>query len=159
DFPRALLRGRYMAAVARMERNGVPTDTETLSRLTRHWTDIQDQLIADIDANYGVFEGRTFKTDRFATWLVRNNIPCPRLESGRLDLTEDTFREMARAYPRVAPLRELRAALSEMRLSDLAVGRDGRNRTMLSAFRARTGRNQPSNTRCIFGTSVWLRGL
>ena len=87
------------------------------------------------------------------------DIPWPRLESGRLDLSDDTFREMARAYPAVAPLRELRAALSEMRLSDLAVGSDGRNRTMLSAFRARTGRNQPSNTKFIFGPSVWLRGL
>ena len=66
---------------------------------------------------------------------------------------------MARAHSIVAPLRELRAALSEMRLSDLAVGRDGRNRTILSAFRARTGRNQPSNSRFIFGPSVWLRGL
>jgi DNA polymerase-1 len=159
DLPRALLRGRYMVAAARMERNGVPIDTETLGRLRHHWSDIQDQLIADIDANYGVFDGRTFKTDRFADWLARNHIPWPRLESGRLDLSDDTFREMARAYPVVAPLRELRAALSEMRLSDLAVGRDGRNRTMLSAFRARTGRNQPSNTKSIFGPSVWLRGL
>jgi DNA polymerase I len=127
--------------------------------LKRHWSDIQDQLIAEIDTNYGVFEGRTFKADRFAAWLVRNKIPWPRLNSGRIDLSDDTFREMARAYPAVAPLRELRAALSEMRLSDLAVGRDGRNRTMLSAFRARTGRNQPSNTKFIFGPSVWLRGL
>jgi DNA polymerase I len=158
-LPRALLRGRYMVAAARMERNGVPIDGETLSRLRHHWLDIQDKLIADIDANYGVFDGRTFKFDRFADWLARNNIPWPRLESGRLDLSDDTFREMARAYPAVAPLRELRAALSEMRLSDLAVGRDGRNRTMLSAFRARTGRNQPSNTKFIFGPSVWLRGL
>jgi DNA polymerase I len=46
-----------------------------------------------------------------------------------------------------------------MRLSDLAVGSDGRNRTLLSAFRARTGRNQPSNTKFIFGPAVWLRGL
>ena len=30
---------------------------------------------------------------------------------------------------------------------------------MLSAFRARTGRNQPSNTKFIFGPSVWLRAL
>ena len=159
DLPRALLRGRYMVAAARMERSGVPIDTETLSRLRHHWANIQDQLIADIDANFGVFDGRTFKADRFAAWLSRKNIPWPRLESGRLDLSDDTFREMARAYPDVAPLRELRAALSEMRLSDLAVGRDGRNRTMLSAFRARTGRNQPSNTKFIFGPSVWLRGL
>src|SRR5262249_11887399 len=57
DLPRALLRGRYMVAVARMERNGVPIDTETLNRLRCHWSDIQDQLIAAIDANYGVFQG------------------------------------------------------------------------------------------------------
>jgi DNA polymerase I-like protein with 3'-5' exonuclease and polymerase domains len=46
-----------------------------------------------------------------------------------------------------------------MRLNDLAVGRDGRNRTLLSPFASRTGRNQPSNTKYIFGPSVWLRGL
>ena len=36
DLPRALLRGRYMAAAARMERNGVPIDTATLALLLRH---------------------------------------------------------------------------------------------------------------------------
>src|ERR1019366_1706379 len=159
DLPRALLRGRSMAAAARIERNGVPIDIGTLNRLKRHWFDMQNELIADIDANYGVFDGRTFKADRFAAWLVRNDIPWPVLKSGRLDLGDDTFRDMARAHPAVAPLRELRATLSGMRLSDLAVGRDGRNRTILSAFRARTGRNQPSNTKFIFGPSVWLRGL
>jgi DNA polymerase I-like protein with 3'-5' exonuclease and polymerase domains len=56
-------------------------------------------------------------------------------------------------------MRELRHALSQLRLADLAVGRDGRNRTLLSAFRSRTGRNQPSNAMFIFGPSVWLRGL
>jgi DNA polymerase I len=66
---------------------------------------------------------------------------------------------MAKAYPAVSPLRELRSSLSDLRLNDLAVGRDGRNRTILSVFRARTGRNQPSNSKFIFGPSVWLRGL
>ena len=159
DVPRALLRGRYMAAVARIERNGVPIDTRTLGQLKRHWLDIQDQLIAEIDKDYGVYEGRTFKADRFAGWLGRTGIAWPHHQSGRLDLSDDAFREAARAHPVVVRLRELRSALSEMRLADLAVGRDGRNRTMLSAFRARTGRNQPSNTKFIFGPSVWLRGL
>src|SRR5262249_51221985 len=123
------------------------------------WEGIQDDLIAAIDADYHVFEGRTFKADRFAAWLTAAGIPWPRLESGRLDLSDETFRQMARVYPVVAPLRELRAALSEMRLADLAVGHDGRNRTLLSVFRARSGRNAPSNTKFIFGPSVWLRGL
>jgi hypothetical protein len=142
-----------------MERNGVPIDTDTLELLRRHWSHIQDQLIAEVDRDYGVYEGRTFKADRFADWLTYNNIPWPSLDSGRLDLSDDTFREMARVFPMVAPLRELRSALSQLRLSDLQVGKDGRNRTLLSAFRARTGRNQPSNTKFIFGPSVWLRGL
>ena len=80
-------------------------------------------------------------------------------DSGKLDLSDDAFRQVARAHPSVAPLRELRSSLSELRLSDLAVGEDGRNRCLLSAFRSRTGRNQPSNSSFIFGPSVWLRGL
>jgi DNA polymerase-1 len=159
DLPRALLRGRYMAAAAQIEHYGVPIDQPTLTKIQTYFPAIQDRLIARIDANYGVFDGRTFKADRFAVWLSRAGIPWPRLESGRLDLSDDAFRQAARIYPAVAPLRELRSALADMRLSDLQVGRDGRNRTMLSAFRARTGRNQPSNSKFIFGPSVWFRGL
>jgi DNA polymerase family A len=159
DLPRALLRGRFMKAAARIEWNGVPIDTATLVLLRRYWTDIQDDLIAAVDKDYGVFDGRTFRLERWEHWLAAHGIPWPRLESGRLDLSDDTFRQMARSHPAVSPMRELRSALSEMRLSDLAVGSDGRNRTLLSAFRSRTGRCQPSNTRYIFGPSVWLRNL
>jgi DNA polymerase-1 len=159
DLARALLRGRYMKAAAAMEWNGVPIDTATLALLREHWTGIQDELIAAIDGDYGVFDGRSFRADRWAEYLARNDIPWPRLESGRLDLSDDTFRQMAKACPAVAPMRELRSALSDLRLNDLAVGHDGRNRTILSAFRARSGRNAPSNTRFIFGPSVWLRSL
>jgi DNA polymerase-1 len=159
DLPRGLLRGRYMAAAAAMEHNGTPIDVSTWEMLCQRWTSIQDELIASIDRNYGVYDGRTFKLDRFARWLASKDIPWPRLESGQLDLRDDTFRQQSRIYPIVSSLRELRSSLSDLRLNDLAVGRDGRNRTILSAFRSRTGRNQPSNTRYIFGPSVWLRGL
>lgn len=159
DLPRALLRGRYMAAAATMEATGVPIDTPTLDLLRTHWRDIQNRLIADIDADYRVYDGRTFKESRFEAFLARHGIPWDRLPSGHLCLDKDTFREMARSYPIVSPLRELRHALSEMRLNDLTVGDDGRNRTPLWAFGTKTGRNAPGNTRSIFGPSVWLRGL
>ena len=159
DWPRALLRGRYMQAVSCIQMNGVPIDTAALEQLQKHWLDIQDQLIADIDSGYGVYDGRSFKASRWEAYLVANDIPWPRLESGRLDMSDATFREMARTYVEVAPIRELRSSLSEMRLSKLHVGDDGRNRCLLSPFRARTGRNQPSNSKFIFGPSVWLRGL
>jgi len=159
EIPHALLRGRYMAAVATMEHNGVPVDTDMVAELREHWEAIQDDLIAAIDIHYGVFDGRTFKMDRFARWLADHGIPWPRLESGRLDLEDDTFRKQARAHPSVAPLRELRSSLSELRLSNLFVGQDGRNRALLSPFRSRTGRNQPSNAKFIFGPSTWIRSL
>jgi DNA polymerase-1 len=159
DLPRALFRGRYMAAAARMEWTGVPIDMVALDRLRHRWFGIQDRLIAEIDASYGVFEGRTFKIDRFAAFLKREGIEWPVLPSGHLNLDKTAFREAAQRHPRLDPLRELRIALSEMRLNDLAVGGDGRNRTLLSAFRARTSRNQPSSSRFIFGPSVWLRSL
>ncbi len=101
----------------------------------------------------------TFSTARFAAWLIRNGLPWPRLESGALDLSEEAFRQAARRFPAVAPLHELRTTLSQLRLNELAVGRDGRNRCLLSPFRATTGRNQPSNSRFIFGPSCFLRGL
>jgi DNA polymerase I len=159
DLPRALVRGRYMSAVARMESYGVPIDIDMLDRLRASWGDIQDQLISEIDRDYGAFSGRTFKLDRFEKWLIRSGIPWPRLDSGRLDLSDDTFRELARSYPAVAPLRELRSSLAELRLNSLAVGRDGRNRTLLSPFRARPSRNAPSNSKFVFGPSTWIRGL
>lgn len=315
DVPRALLRGRYMAAAARMELWGVPIDVEVLGRLRRDWKAIQSRLVAAVDADYGVYVpigrkidpatklgeatlqtaaewgldpyrladavefvwqreqegdvehlaavaaarsatgltvnriakwerdgerdysdwpgldvkarelaaelpalgiGRGYETEagydganyaerlwellrandrrrlarhdggvlrraaelvaenpeaagelrpmsfsaaRFADWLARNGIPWPRLESGALALDDDTFRQMAKAHAAVAPLRELRHTLSELRLEALAVGSDGRNRCLLSAFSSKTGRNQPSNSKYIFGPSVWLRGL
>jgi len=66
---------------------------------------------------------------------------------------------MAKAYPLVSPYRELTSSLDQLKLNDLAVGKDGRNRTILSAFRSSSGRNQPGNSKYIFGPSVWLRGL
>jgi DNA polymerase I len=159
DLPRALVRGRYMAAAAAMEHNGIPIDQQTLALLREHWEDIQDDLIASVDMDYGVYDGRTFKADRWEQFLVRHNIPWPRTEKGALSLADDTFRQMAKAYPEVSPIRELRSALSELRLADLAVGSDGRNRTILSAFRSRTSRNQPSSSKYIFGNAVRLRGL
>jgi hypothetical protein len=159
DLPRALMRGRYMKAVSRMQATGTPIDTETLREIETHWGQIQDALIAQIDASYGVYEGRTFKAKNWADYLQREGIPWPRLPTGALELTDDTFKQMARVHPKVAPIRELRAALSEMRLSNLTVGEDGRNRCLLSPFSSKTGRNQPSNSRFIFGPSVWLRGL
>lgn len=159
DWRRALLRGRYMQAVSGIQANGVPLDVVALDIIRTQWPRIQERLIANIDRDFNVYDGRRFSAARWAQYLIAHDIPWPRLDGGRLDLCDDTFRAMARTHLRVAPIRELRASLATMRLEDLQVGDDGRNRCVLSAFRSRTGRNQPSSAKFIFGPSVWLRGL
>jgi hypothetical protein len=155
----ALLRGRYTAAVARMEHAGVPIDVPMIEALRSHWSSIKQGLVADVDKDYGVYEGATFKDGLFAAWLDAEGITWPRTLTGRLVLDQDTFKDMSKTYPKLVPLKELRYTLGKMRLEEIAVGPDGRNRTMLSPFLAKTGRNIPSNTKFIFGPAVWLRGL
>ena len=55
DLPRALFRGRYMGNLAVVENYGVPIDVPAITLVQKHWTDIQDELIAEIDADYGVY--------------------------------------------------------------------------------------------------------
>jgi hypothetical protein len=156
---RALLRGAYTQAVARMEFLGIPIDTQTLADLRSNWTHIQDRLIADIDSEFGVYEGRSFKQNRFAQYLINCGIPWQTTPTGRLALDDETFSDMCKSYPQLHPLKDLRHAMGQLRLNELAVGPDGRNRTMLSMFRATTGRNQPSTSKFVFGLPAWLRGL
>lgn len=159
DVPRVLLRGRYMASVARMERWGVPIDKPLLERLETHRHALQDRLIADVDREFGVYEGRSFKRKRFEDYLRREGIVWPRTEKGRVSLSKDTFEDMCKLHPKIEPLRQLRKTLATLTKNKLAVGGDGRNRAMLSPFRSKTGRNQPSNSKFIFGQPAWMRSL
>ena len=155
----ALLRGRYMKAVGAMQHHGIPIDLNLLDMLNANWDAIKLKLIAKVDTQYGVYVDRTFKEAMFETYLAHKQIPWPRLESGRLALDRDTFSNMSKRHPAVQPLHELRKTLGELKLNKLAVGRDSRNRTILSPFAAKTGRNQPSTTKFVFGPAKWVRGL
>ena len=159
DWPRIFLHGTYTVAAAHIERAGIPLDMETLKITKAKWQDIKEKLINEIGAQYGVYDGIVFKVKKFEDYLRRNNIPWPRYPTGKLDLSDETFKEMARVYPQLLPLRELRVTLSQCREIKLQVGLDGRNRTLLSYYQSITGRNQPSTTKFIFGNASWLRGF
>lgn len=159
DLPRALIRGRYMKAVSQIQACGIPIDVALLEETLLYWDQIREQLIDKIDVAYDVYEDQTFKKDKFEAYLVRSGIPWPRNPTGSLDLSENAFRQAARGYPQIAPLHELRSSLSKLRLNGLTIGEDGRNRYMLSPFRSKTGRNQPSNVKAIYGPSTWMRGF
>jgi hypothetical protein len=124
---------------------------------------MQVDLVTELDHPFGCYEivdGKPhWRKERFADYVRRNRMSWPRHESGALDETDQTFRKMAGRYPQIEPLRELRYSLSKLRLNDLAVGNDGRNRTPLWAYGTKTARNAPSNSKYIFGPAKWLRFL
>ena len=142
-----------------MEFTGVPIDLPALEILRENWTNITNHLIDLVDQDFHVYEDGSFSQAAFEYYVAKNDLPWPRLASGRVSFDDDTFRDMARIYPAIKPLKDLRATLSDMRLSKLPVGRDGRNRTPLWPFSSRTGRNQPSNSKFIFGPAAWMRAL
>jgi DNA polymerase-1 len=159
DWSRALLRGRYMRALSRIEYQGIPIDAYRLNVLLEHWDNIREALVRDVDSAYGVFDGTHFRQDLFARWLQQRNMWWPLTEKGYLSTADDTFHEMGRIYPEIAPLAQLRHALGKLKLQDLAVGDDGRNRTKIWPVGSKTGRNTPSSSKYVFGPAVWLRCL
>jgi hypothetical protein len=66
---------------------------------------------------------------------------------------------MSKGWPQLEELRQLRHARDKMRKIKLAVGADGRNRTVLWPFQSKTSRTQPKAAQWIFSPAVWLRSL
>ena len=166
DLGVALYRGASVAAAALMEHRGVPIDMNIFLQLqdTQKWVGVRDAMVPTIDSKYGVYvkdkNGEwTFNAERFGTYLAHNGIDWPRLESGKLNQRRKTFEDMTKGYPELEDLRQLRYVRDKLRKIKLSVGADGRNRTVLWPFKAKTSRSQPKASEWIFSPAVWLRSL
>jgi hypothetical protein len=165
DLPIALHRGEAVAALARSEHLGVPIDMEVFSPLSdeKTWRDMRDSIVPVVDV-HGIYvldkNGWHWNNANFEAWTTSEGINWPRKEeSGKLDMRRKTFESMAKAYPQVEPLRQLRYIRDKLRTIKLSVGHDGRNRTVLWPFSSKTSRTQPKAKHWIFSPSVWLRFL
>ena len=159
----AMFRAKFQWTIAQQERRGPPINRPLLVRFRDHWEGMQLDLVTELDRPFGCYEivdGKPhWRKERFAGYVRRNGMIWPRHESGALDETDQTFREMAGRYPQIEQLRELRYSLSKLRLSDLSVGHDGRNRASLWAYGTKTARNAPGSSQYIFGPAKWIRHL
>jgi hypothetical protein len=160
DLKRALWRGRYSVPVGGIQCIGVPTDVPLLGRIAPNWLDIKRVLIREMDS-YHLFQDTSFNLKLFDQRVVQpNRLDWPRYPDGNLIVKDDTFEDMARVYPVVRPIRELRRITGKMRQFSLTVDEDtGLNRYLISPFQTVTGRNAPSNSHSVFGLGAWLRHL
>jgi len=165
DLPIALHRGEAVAALARSEHIGVPIDMEIFPQLAdkKTWRELRDSMVPLVDV-HGIYVRDKlgewhWNNARFEELVASEGINWPRTETGKLDLRRKTFESMAKAYPQIEPLRQLRYIRDKLRSIQLSVGHDGRNRTVLWPFSSKTSRTQPKAKHWIFSPSVWLRFL
>jgi hypothetical protein len=157
DLDLALHRGEAVAALARSEHAGVPIDMEIFSQLAdqKTWRDIRDAMVPLVDTA-GIYvqdkDGWHWNNAQFEAWTTSIGIQWPRKEeTGKLDLRRKTFDSMAKAYPVIEPLRQLRYIRDKLRTIKLSVGQigrcSGRSRRRHRA-RNQKQRNGSSRRRC-----------
>lgn len=161
NMPEAILRGRYLKALARVESRGIPADTDLVRKLQVSTDEIKETIWAHAREAYpGVInEAGNFVNAGWLEWCSGANIPWPLLPSGQAKLDADTFKEMGTRYPEVQTMAYAKKLRGQVREHEFPVGEDGRLRCMLAPFGSDTGRNQPSNSKFIFGASAWLRSV
>jgi DNA polymerase-1 len=162
DLPHALHRGRYMAAVARQERLGLPINTDRLGRLIEHWEILQLHYIGRGD-EFGLYEGTSFREYRLSDLIEAKQWDWPRHPTGRLQLANEVITKQAKRYPELRRLVKLRNTIAELRISRLVntIGADGFSRCPMLPFWTRTSRCQPSAADKVFLPSLpaWLHGV
>jgi hypothetical protein len=172
----ALFWGEFVGALAKMEHRGVPIDMEIFPQLAdkQAWAFVRDAMVPQIDAKYGVHvrdkKGEWhFSMELFAKYLAQGGpeddprtwrpIGWPLTDKGKLSTKRKTFENMTKGHPQLEALRQLRHTRDKMRKIKLAVGADGRNRTVLWPFKSKSSRTQPKASEWIFCPAVFLRSL
>ena len=160
EWPQARLRGCYMQALTTVEGHGLPLDVARLSAIRAHQEGLHQALIDNVRAEFPVYDdaGR-FRMERFAALIQQRGWDWPLTPSGLYKVDKDTFSDMAKCYPEITPLKELRKLLGQLGNEALVVDDAGRNRVNFQAFQTITGRNAPSTNRFILGLSKAFRPL
>ena len=121
---------------------------------------IKARLIEEVDARYGVYEGIDLQGRPLRRLPRRRRASpgrgCPPARWRSTTTRSATRPRRGRRCSRCASCATPWASCGSRPWRS---GSDGRNRCLLSAFRSRTGRNQPSNSKFIFGPATWLRSL
>jgi DNA polymerase I len=155
-----LLRGSYMRADAYMRHRGIPIDMPLFKDMTDLWPELRAEIITDLNTRYPFFDGPTFKKKLVEKWVAERGIQSwPRTPTGQLCTDSETLEVIAKRCPEAAEFCTTKFTLDQLKTFKLMVGADGRNRCMLSAFRSKTSRNQPSTTAFAFGLHAAFRSL
>jgi hypothetical protein len=157
--PHALWRGLFIKAIARMWWRGIPIDPRYVALATdpEARLKLKEALIADLEADFPIFDGTVLKNTLLAEFLEEAGIPVPRTPSGRAAVSQDQLGGLAREHPVLAPLVESLKAQAQLRDFSLPIGDDSRLRAWFAPFLTITSRAAPPTNGYIYNLPAWMR--
>ena len=153
---------RYLAAVARMELKGIPTDARKAHAIWLAGADINDFLREKVNSVFPVYVGPVLSRRQFFNWVASVGIKWPWRQNitGRpfRSIDDDTLKSMTAYHPFIGLVRQVKKTVSSIGRRRVRFdGRSGRHHYDTWPFRSITGRNQPKDF--IFTGPKWLRHL
>jgi DNA polymerase family A len=162
DLLRAPIRGAFMMEIERVRWRGPPIDMPTYRRAEQHAPAAAARLRDDLNRKLGteIYCDGIYKRGAVLGWMRRNNIPVPLdPKTGRESCATKLIKPMIGTYPLLKEFYEVKLLIDALGKWKLEIGSDGRNRSWFNPFGTKTGRNNPSTNRALFGLPHSMRSL
>jgi DNA polymerase I len=162
DLLRAPIRGAFMMEIERMRWWGIPIDMPAYCLAERRALMVVPKMRQELNHKLGaeIYFHNVFKRKTMFQMMRRNNIPIPidpktRKESCATRL----IKSMIETYPVLKEYYEDKRMIDALKNLKLEIGSDDRNRFWLNPFGQKTGRNNPSTNRSLWGLPHTMRSF
>ena len=162
DLLRAPIRGAFMMEIERMRWRGIPIDMPTYRLAEQRAPIVVSKMRTELNRKLGaeVYFQNVFKRATMFQVMQRNRIPIPvDPKTGNLSCATKLIKSMIETYPLLKHYYEDKRMIDAVKNLKLEIGADGRNRSWLNPFGTKTGRNNPSTNRALFGLPHTMRSL
>jgi DNA polymerase-1 len=162
DLLRAPIRGAFMMEIERIRWRGLPIDMPTYRLTERGAPAAVSKMRTELNCKLGAevyFQG-IFKRGTMFQVMQRNQIPIPiDPKTGKNSCATKLIKSMIETYPLLKEYYEDKRMIDALKNLKLEIGADGRNRFWLNPFGTKTGRNNPSTNRALFGLPHTMRSF
>jgi DNA polymerase-1 len=162
DMLRAPIRGAYMMEIERIRWRGIPIDMEKYRLAEQQGPVVASKMRRELNRKLGaeIYYCGVFKRKVMFQVMRRNNISIPiDPKTGKPSVATKLLKSMIDTYPIIKIFYEDKRMIDALQNLKLEIGADGRNRFWLNPFGTKTGRNNPSTNRAIFGLPHTMRSF
>jgi DNA polymerase family A len=162
DLLRAPIRGAFMMEIERLRWRGIPVDVPTYRLAERRAPVVVSKMREELNHKLGaeVYFHNVFKRKIMLQVMRRNNIPIPiDPKTGKESCATKLIKSMIDTYPPLKEYYEDKRMIDALKNLKLEIGSDGRNRFWLNPFGQKTGRNNPSTNRSLWGLPHTMRSF